>query len=189
MSPLDPGRKSSLRNRHSLFARNSFSVSTLLTEDGKNNEPSTLLKKRRTLSSLGSLSLPTNSYKNASAISNDTDPSQSSSSNASQSMKRSTSLFGSKSFNRQLKGDFEDAYAAASHSLTSLSLNSNIEAELNPRNVICHGQVQISSFKFRKKRDYLVLTDLSLVRFKTMQRAVEIFSGYFYITKYLSFLS
>ena len=182
MSVPEPGRKTS-RNRHSLFARNSFSAYSLLNDDGKNREPTSLLTKRRTLSSLGSLTSPTNSFRHVLTNGDHSNLSHCTSSNTTRSMKRSASLLGSKKFTRYLKDDFEDAYAAASSSPAPLSLKSRTEDELNPRNVICHGEVQISSFKFRKKRDYLVLTDLCIIRFKTLQRATETFPWYCQITK------
>ena len=178
MSALEPHRKTS-KNRHSLFARSSFSAFTLLNDGDKHKEPSNALRKRRTLSSLGSLTLPTNSFRSASTSGDGVSPSYLNSSTSTQSMKRSTSLLGSKRLTRYLKDDFEDAFAARSNAPMSLSLESRSETELNPWNVVCHGEVQISSFKFRKKRDYLVLTDSSLVRFKSVQRATETFSGYF----------
>ena len=42
--------------------------------------------------------------------------------------------------------------------------------------VIHHGEVQTTGGLFKKKKEYLVLTERHLVRFKTQQKAAEIFS-------------
>ncbi|CZR60044.1 uncharacterized protein PAC_09939 [Phialocephala subalpina] len=43
------------------------------------------------------------------------------------------------------------------------------------RNVLYHGEIQTTSGMFRKKKEYLVLTETHLVRFKTQARAAETF--------------
>lgn len=47
----------------------------------------------------------------------------------------------------------------------------------NNKNVLYHGEVQTESGMFRKKREYLVLTDTHLIRFKSQQRASDTFSS------------
>ena len=46
---------------------------------------------------------------------------------------------------------------------------------LNSKTVLHHGEVQTTSGMFRKKKEYLVLTDTHLIRFKTQARASEAF--------------
>jgi hypothetical protein len=43
------------------------------------------------------------------------------------------------------------------------------------RNILYHGEVQTTIGLFRKKKEYLVLTDGHLIRFKSQSRALEIF--------------
>jgi hypothetical protein len=43
------------------------------------------------------------------------------------------------------------------------------------RSVLHHGEVQTTSGMFRKKKEYLVLTDTHLVRFKSQSRAAEVY--------------
>jgi len=46
------------------------------------------------------------------------------------------------------------------------------------RNVLQHGEVQTNSSLFWKKKEYLVLTETHLVRFKNQGKASESFSSY-----------
>lgn len=178
MSGLEPRRKASTRNRHSLFARNSFSAFSLLNEGEKDREATTTLRKRRTLSTLGSLSLPTHPFRSATINGDGVNSSHWNSPAPTQGVKRPTSLLGSKKTARYVKDDFEEAYAAASKNSVSSYSDMRSEVDVNPRNILCHGEVQISSSKFRKKRDYLVLTNSNIVRFKTLQKAAENFPEY-----------
>lgn len=43
------------------------------------------------------------------------------------------------------------------------------------KSVLHHGEVQTTSGMFRKKKEYLVLTDTHLIRFKSQSRAAEVF--------------
>lgn len=43
------------------------------------------------------------------------------------------------------------------------------------RTVLYHGEIQTTSGMFRKKKEYLVLTDTHLLRFKSLARAAEVF--------------
>ncbi|QSZ35530.1 hypothetical protein DSL72_008400 [Monilinia vaccinii-corymbosi] len=45
----------------------------------------------------------------------------------------------------------------------------------NSVSIFHHGEVQTTSSMFRKKKEYLVLTDTHLIRFKSMARAIEVF--------------
>jgi hypothetical protein len=49
---------------------------------------------------------------------------------------------------------------------------------LNLRQPLLHGEVQTSSSVFRKKKEYLVLTDTHLLRFKNYHKAAEAFPMY-----------
>ena len=178
MSGLEPRRKASARNRHSLFARSSFSAFSSLNEGDKDREPTITLRKRRTLSTLGSLSLPTHPFRSATINGDGLSTSHWNSSASTQGVKRPTSLLGSRKTTRYMRDDFEEAFAAASKNSVSSLSDMRPEADANPRNVLCHGEVQISSSKFRKKRDYLVLTSSNIVRFKSLQKAAEKFPEY-----------
>jgi hypothetical protein len=45
----------------------------------------------------------------------------------------------------------------------------------NSPSILHHGEVQTTSGMFRKKKEYLVLTDTHLIRFKSMSRAIDAF--------------
>jgi hypothetical protein len=87
---------------------------------------------------------------------------------------RPTSIFGSlgrRSINNTEEGDSDNLACSPDtppneegHSSGSFS-----------RAVLYHGEVQTTSGMFRKKKEYLVLTDTHLVRFKSQSRASETF--------------
>ena len=90
---------------------------------------------------------------------------------------RPNSLFGSlgrKSLNN---------YAEEGEDLTGTTPESPMEdgghhlepSSGNGRTVLHHGEVQTTSGMFRKKKEYLVLTDSHLIRFKSQSRASEAF--------------
>jgi hypothetical protein len=90
---------------------------------------------------------------------------------------RPSSLFGSlgrKSLNN---------YAEEGEDLTGTTPESPMEdgghhlepSSANGRTVLHHGEVQTTSGMFRKKKEYLVLTDSHLIRFKSQSRASETF--------------
>ena len=85
---------------------------------------------------------------------------------------RPGSLFGSL---RSLKSSSEDDYPLSA--VSSYSPTSNWEGhDEHAKNVLHHGEVQTSSGMFRKKREYLVITDSHIVRFKSQTKAAESFS-------------
>ena len=55
------------------------------------------------------------------------------------------------------------------------SEQSNAPAHAHGKTVLHHGEVQTTSGMFRKKKEYLVLTDTHLIRFKSRSRASETF--------------
>lgn len=50
-------------------------------------------------------------------------------------------------------------------------------ATANSKSVLYHGEVQTTSGVFRKKKEYLVLTETHLLRFKSQSRASEVFAS------------
>lgn len=89
---------------------------------------------------------------------------------------RPNSIFGSlgrKSINSM--GDRDDINSVASPisptGSDAMPYNSSFS-----RNVLYHGEVQTASTMFRKKKEYLVLTETHIVRFKSQARAAETFS-------------
>lgn len=59
------------------------------------------------------------------------------------------------------------------------SLNWADEAALgnHPKLVLHHGEVQTSSSMFRKKKEYLALTETHIIRYKSQAKASESLSG------------
>jgi hypothetical protein len=71
---------------------------------------------------------------------------------------------------------------SASSTRTNSSNFAAAEDALRNRQVLMHGEVQTSSSMFRKKKEYLVLTESQLMRFKSQQKAAEAFTTYVSIT-------
>jgi hypothetical protein len=92
---------------------------------------------------------------------------------------RPASLFGSlgrKSLNQMDEGESENLHTATPESPLE-------EGQLlhpgtsGSGGVLYHGEIQTTSGMFRKKKEYLVLTDTHLIRFKSQSRASETFSS------------
>lgn len=87
-----------------------------------------------------------------------------------------TSKFGS--WRSKFSSDevYEEPQSTVSSRPPSVNWGEFGEAGLRSRNVVKHGEVQTSGSLFRKKREYLVLTETHLVRFKTQAKAAKMFS-------------
>ena len=90
-------------------------------------------------------------------------------------MKRASSVFGS--FRGYKLSADEDEPLSATSTRTSTGLGEYLGDEVRNRQVLHHGEVQTSSSMFRKKKEYLVLTETHLLRFKSHAKAAESFSG------------
>lgn len=90
---------------------------------------------------------------------------------------RPTSIFGSlgrKSINIQEDGEADNLTGSPTtppEDGNGLSVGSSS----NSKSVLYHGEIQTTSGMFRKKKEYLVLTETHLVRFKSQSRARETF--------------
>lgn len=73
--------------------------------------------------------------------------------------------------------DEEDPTGTSSIPSSSLPLLSSCDVSITAaeRRVLHHGEVQLAGGMFRKKSQYLVLTDKHLVRFKSRSRASDVF--------------
>ncbi|RDL35345.1 RNI-like protein [Venustampulla echinocandica] len=90
---------------------------------------------------------------------------------------RPTSLFGSLG-----KRSMADVDEDAVHKLASSTPGSPREGRYTPdlgtspyKAILYHGEVQTASGMFRKKKEYLVLTETHLIRFKSQSRASDVF--------------
>ncbi|TVY22036.1 hypothetical protein LARI1_G000074 [Lachnellula arida] len=99
---------------------------------------------------------------------------------------RPVSIFGSlgrRSMNNVDEGATEDLATSAPESPVDVLWEGNVlEQNVSPNNnnnnnntVRHHGEVQTTIGLFRKKKEYLVLTDTHLIRYKSQSRAAEIF--------------
>jgi len=163
--------------RRSFFGRSSLggAFAGLQSSSKDDSEPANLLRKRRTASLMTTLST-TSQLTEEDIDANSISPSPVSPVRTPLSRgsgHRASSAFGS------FKGlrIAEDTGEVLSAVSTRMSGNGLGEETLRNRQVLLYGEVQTSSSMFRKKKEYLVLTETHLIRFKTHQKAAEAFSS------------
>ncbi|KAJ9662985.1 hypothetical protein H2201_005863 [Coniosporium apollinis] len=71
---------------------------------------------------------------------------------------------------------YEEPQSTVSSRPPSVNWGEFGEAGLRSRNVLKHGEVQTSGSLFRKKKEYLVLTETHLIRFKSQAKAAKTFT-------------
>ncbi|KUJ11727.1 RNI-like protein [Mollisia scopiformis] len=87
---------------------------------------------------------------------------------------RPSSIFGS--LGRKSVNHMEDEITFAAGSPISPAGSGEMSGNSSfSRNVLYHGEVQTATTMFRKKKEYLVLTDTHILRFKSQNRASETF--------------
>ncbi|KAF2172777.1 hypothetical protein M409DRAFT_62475 [Zasmidium cellare ATCC 36951] len=59
----------------------------------------------------------------------------------------------------------------------SLSFDNAVDGASPSRSVLLHGEVQTSAGMFRKKKEYLVLTEVHIIRYKSQAKAAETFKS------------
>jgi hypothetical protein len=92
---------------------------------------------------------------------------------------RPPSVFGSfKSSMRSNTGDNigEPLSATSTVSVASIG-DATMDAHMASRTVVLHGEVQTSAGMFRKKKEYLVLTEVSITRYKSQAKAAEVYNA------------
>lgn len=171
MSKLNSGQAGSTKRR-SLFARNSLVALTPLqgTETTKDKDQTNVLKKKR------NSFLANSSLYDDDGIEDDTIPTLPG---------RSYSSSRGGSYTGSLRGSWRSFRSSDDHgeaisvgspiSVGTPNWNEHGDFAGRSRRVLHHGEVQTSSSMFRKKKEYLVLTECHIVRFKSQQKAVELF--------------
>jgi hypothetical protein len=171
--------------RRSIFGRGSLTA--LAPSSSKDeSQPSSLLRKRRTASFLSNLSdvspcTESGSYAysdNTVAGTTITEAADSSRPTLSKnSLKRASSVFSSFR-GYKLSADDDPEPLSATSTRTSTGFGEYMWEHGRDGQVLQHGEVQTSSSMFRKKREYLVLTENHLIRFKNHAKAAEAFPGW-----------
>ena len=170
--------------RRSIFGRSSLNALTPQSSKDE-SQPLNLLRKRRTASFLSTLSdisqqTETPSSNNStstvagSTIAETSDSSRSGLSKA--QVKRASSVFSSFR-GYKLPADDDPEPLSASSTRNSTIFGEYLWEDVHDLQVLQHGEVQTSSSMFRKKKEYLVLTEKHLVRFKNQAKAIEAFPG------------
>ena len=161
--------------------RSFFGALTGLQVPKDESEPATVLRKKRTASLRSSLSTST-SYDNVrSSIASPHSPTSPAAraSSSRGNANRASSVFGSFRGIRVPDEDGDGVLVLQSPRSLSMPIAAPTSAdEARGRPVLLHGEVQTSSSMFRKKKEYLVLTETHLIRFKSHQKAAETFPAY-----------
>jgi hypothetical protein len=166
----------SKEKRRSIFGRNSLTTLTTLSSTKDESQPSNLLRKRRTASFMSTMS--TMSDMTQSGDSQLTEHTTSDTPNPARpplsrgTGKRSSMVFGSL---RGFKLPDDDEPLSAVSTRTSTGFGDHLGDEVRDHKVLHYGEVQTSSSMFRKKREFLVLTETHLLRFKSQSKAAESF--------------
>jgi hypothetical protein len=163
--------------RRSFFGRSSLGGAFSGLQSSRDDaEPGNLLRKKRTPSFVSTLSTTSHLTEDGndapSASPSPISPARTPLSRGRGSGNRQSSAFGSFKGLR-ISEDVGEVLSAVS---TRMSTNGLPDETLRNRQVLLHGEVQTSSSMFRKKKEYLVLTETHLIRFKTHQKAAEAFS-------------
>lgn len=90
---------------------------------------------------------------------------------------RPSSIFGSFRSLHSLQDTDEKGLTHTTSTPLPLQSDGAAETDITDSNIVHHGEVQMAGGMFRKKSQYLVLTERHLVRFKTRTRASEVFSA------------
>jgi hypothetical protein len=160
--------------------RRSFfgALSSLQTTKDDDSEPATLLRKRRTASLRSSLSTASHDQDARTTHPAITRTPESPTSPAQPPHSRGNgnraSVFGSFRGLRLPEEDGDEPVALKPARTLSMTPSAADDA-LRNHQVQLHGEVQTSSSMFRKKKEYLVLTETHLIRFKSHQKAAEAF--------------
>jgi hypothetical protein len=164
----------SKEKRRSIFGRGGLMALTGLQTTRDESQPATLLRKRRTASFMSNLSdISQHGEKQSldgTAVA-ETPASPRPSSLSRGSLRRASSVFGS--FRGYKQPDDDEPLSATSTRTTGFG--EYLGEDPRGRQVLHHGEVQTSSSMFRKKKEYLVLTEKHLIRYKTQSKATEAF--------------
>jgi hypothetical protein len=165
--------------RRSFFSRSSLAGLSPL-QSPEDDKPAHLLRKRRTASFRTTLSTASTQTGDDESLSGGAvdKPSSPRTTFSRGSQSRSSSVFGSLRGSRVQEGA-EEPVSASSIRTFSGYWPVGDEAHRNIQ-VLHHGEVQTSSSMFRKKKEYLVLTESHLMRFKSHQKAADAFATYVY---------
>ncbi|KAH5584716.1 hypothetical protein HBI24_088410 [Parastagonospora nodorum] len=164
--------------RRSIFGRSGLTALTGLQSSSSKDEsqPSTLLRKRRTASFMSTISdISQHGDKQSldgTTITETPAPGSPRTTISRGSLKRASSVFGSIRGSRLLD---EDEPLSATSTRNSTGFGEYLAEDTRVGQVLHYGEVQTSSSMFRKKKEFLVLTEKHLIRYKTQSKAAEAF--------------
>ena len=160
--------------RRSIFGRSSLGALGLQVPKDE-SQPSTLLRKRRTASFMSNLS-DGSQYGEKQSLDGSTlaeSPGSPQPTLSRGGLKRASSVFGS--FRGYKLPPEDDEPLSATSTRTSTGFGGYLGEDVRNRQALHYGDVQTSSSMFRKKREYLVLTETHLIRYKNHAKATEAF--------------
>jgi hypothetical protein len=175
-SPI-PSRGMSKDKRRSIFGSSGLTAFAGLksTSTKDESQPSNLLRKRRAASFMSTISDISQYGEKQAADTAQPDtpaPGTPRSTVSRGSLKRASSVFGSI---RGYKLQDDDEPLSATSTRTSYGFGEYLGEDTRVGQVLHYGEVQTSSSMFRKKKEYLVLTEKHLIRYKSQSKAAEAF--------------
>ncbi|KAI9677655.1 MAG: hypothetical protein M1817_006610 [Caeruleum heppii] len=166
--------KSNGRRRSSAFFPRSTSTSLAPSNADRSGE-SVLKKKRRPASSLGPLTSINPAPSSPSEKPEFPDSPKTRQKTLLKGSARPTSLFGSLRMYHSVEEEEKQPALPKSKASSLDDVDDNEKHYPAGRTVLHHGEVQTTGGMFRKRKEYLVLTDTHLLRFKNQSRASEAF--------------
>jgi hypothetical protein len=166
--------------RRSFFGRSSFGALSG-HQNSQDDEPATLLRKRRTASFRTTFSTASTQPGDDESLSGGPvdSPASPKTTFSRTSQSRSSSVLGSlRGLRLQEEGPEEPQPLSAASTRSFSGHWPVLDDSLRNNLVLRHGEVQTSSSMFRKKKEYLVLTETHLMRFKSHQKAADAFATY-----------
>ncbi|KAH8733218.1 leucine rich repeat protein-like protein [Phaeosphaeriaceae sp. PMI808] len=167
--------------RRSIFGRGGLTALAGLQSTKDESQPSNLLRKRRTASFMSSLSDLSHTGDKQPHDGTTTPTSATTETHLAGNprptlprgnLKRASSVFGSI---RGYKFQDEDEPLSATSTRASTGFGDWLGEDTRDRKVLHYGEVQTSSSMFRKKKEFLVLTEKHLIRYKSQAKATEAF--------------
>jgi hypothetical protein len=164
--------------RRSIFGSSGLTalagLKTTSTKD--ESQPSNLLRKRRAASFMSTISdISQHGEKQSTdgtTLADTPTPGTPRSTVSRGSLKRASSVFGSI---RGYRLQDDDEPLSATSTRTSYGFGEYLGEDTRVGQVLHYGEVQTSSSMFRKKKEYLVLTEKHLIRYKSQSKAAEAF--------------
>jgi hypothetical protein len=177
MSNSNKDSESSFKRR-SLFTRTPLGAFSPIHSRSSSGERDSInvLRKRRTVSSLGNVTTSLEDGESSESRVQSPDSANQPQFPNKSGGGRPASLIGSWKLARSASGH-DEPRSTTSTKAPSVNWGESLDSLSKSRTVLFHGEVITRSTMLSKKTEYLVLTETHLVRFKSIHKAAETFTG------------